>query len=231
MARRSATASFAALMLFQMVNAIAQEQLAARTPDSDPELSRAEGSNRVAASASPMQEERVGLPVSSHIKGSEGILFPDVKSIVWDPNPPAARESVSPTETPAPIPTEKPYGRPGRCEENKTTRRELYPNLIEEKGPPFYDVLYAPEELVPLDSAQVYGTKAKVFGYGTGSDESVYLRMRIHQVPCVPYRYRMSNKTVYEDFGNNALKNYDKDPAGKGEFDVWVSRKLFGKRK
>lgn len=173
-------------------------------------------------------EVGTGIPVLSHIRGSEGITFPEVGSIVWDPNPRTLREPDVLGILITPIPTETPYQTPKSCQENKTLRQDVKSDLVEEKSPPIYDVLYVPEDLVPLDAQSVFGVKTKVFGYSSGADDALELRMSMDRVPCLPYRYRISNKGIYEDFGFNALKNYDKDPAAKGVYHPWVSRKIFG---
>ncbi len=228
----------AAFFLIQGVAAMAEDNSQSNSFDA-PEISPITAPNNGTkdigeqeATTTPGQATQLlGFPIASHSHGSEGVPFPEVSSIVWDPDPPSARESSLPSGSATPLPTETPYERPRRCEGNKTIRIEIYADIAEKKEPPFYDVLYAPEDLVPLDSAEVYGTKVKVFAYGPGSDDSVYRRMRTHNVPCLPYRYRMSNRAIYEDFGHNALKNYDKDPKGPGAFDPWVTKKLFGSRR
>jgi hypothetical protein len=161
--------------------------------------------------------------VLSHIRGKEGVPFPGGDEMVWDPAIDALYSA-----TPAPdAPTPKPYERPRRCEKNETTRTIDYPSETEEPKA-LYDIIYLSEELVPLDPGEAFGEKARLYTYGPQSDESVYTRMEIHDVPCVPYRQRITNKATYRDYGNNALRNYDKDPAGKGTFDPRIQAKLFG---
>lgn len=161
--------------------------------------------------------------VLSHIRGEEGVPFPDGDEMVWDPAIDALYSA-----TPAPdAPTPKPYERPRKCERNETVRTIDYPSETEEPNA-LYDVLYISEELVPLDPGEAFGETARLYTYGLQSDQSVYTRMEVHDVPCVPFRQRMTNKATYNDYGINALKNYDKDPAGKGTFDPRVQAKLFG---
>lgn len=185
----------------------------------------------IASSPTPSAEESqlipsfdpFARPLLSHVRGTEGVPFPSGDEMVWDPAIDALYSA-----TPAPYaPTPKPYQRPRKCEVNKTERTIDYPTAAEEPKT-LYDVLYLPEDLVTLDPGESFGESARLYTYGPKSDESVYTRMEVHDVPCVPYRHRMTNKATYQDYGNNALKNYDKDPAGKGTFDPRIEAKLFG---
>ncbi len=183
----------------------------------------------VATSEQPTR--RLSFPIASHIKLNEGIPFPPVDSIVWDPDPPGLKELRESDPPPAPIPVATPYQRPGRCERHYTARTLMYSNVTEAKDKPLYDKLYLAEDMIPLDPAEVYGARARLYSYGPTSGEGVYLRMESDRVPCVPYRVRMTNAARYEDFGMNALRNYSKDQSGHGVLDPWVSNKLFGRNK
>jgi len=183
------------------------------------------------APTSAQPTPRSWFPIASHIKLGEGIPLPPGDSIVWDPDPPGLKELRESSPPAAPIPIATPYQRPSRCERHYTTRTVMYPNAVEEKDKPLYDKLYLAEDMVPLDPAEAYGARARLYSYGPTSGEGVYLRMESDRVPCVPYRVRMTNAARYEDFGFNALKNYTKDQSGQGTFDAWVSNKLFGRKK
>lgn len=183
------------------------------------------------AATSAQPTPRSWFPIASLIKLHEGLPFPPVDSIVWDPDPPGLKELRESSPPAVPIPIATPYQRPSRCERHYTTRTVMYPDAVEEKDTPLFDKLYLAEDMVPIDSAEVYGARARLYTYGTTSGEGVYLRMESDRVPCVPYRVRMTNTARYEDFGFNALKNYTKDQSGQGTFDAWVSNKLFGRKK
>lgn len=183
------------------------------------------------ATASVEPPARQWFPIASHSKVNEGIPFPPVDSIVWDPDPPGLRELWESTPRAEPVPIATPYQRPSRCERNYTTRSVMYSDSREERDKPLYDTLYLAEDMIPLDPAEVYGARARLYPYGPTSGEGVYLRMESDRVPCVPYRVRMTNAARYEDFGLNALKNYTKDQSGQGLFDPWVSNKLFGRKR
>ncbi|MEY4700530.1 MAG: hypothetical protein RL326_717 [Pseudomonadota bacterium] len=183
------------------------------------------------AAPSPQPTFRSWFPIASHIKLNEGIPFPPLESIVWDPDPPGLKELRESAPPAVPMPTATPYQRPTRCERHYTKRIVLYPDDVEVKDKPLYDKLFLPEDMIPLDPAEVYGERARLYAYGPTADEGVYMRMESARVPCVPYRVRMTNSVEYEDFGFNALKNYTKDQSGPGVFDPWVTAKLFGKKK
>lgn len=170
-------------------------------------------------------------PVASHIRLKEGIPFPPPDSIVWDPDPPGLRQLLMNTPPITPMPTETPYQRPRKCSQHRTVRTVTRPGEAEEKDKTLYDVLYLPEDLVPLDSEEVYGARARLYPYGLASGESVYSRMELDRVPCLPYRTRMTNSATYEDFGDRALRNYSKDQSGPGVLHAWVSQKLYGRKK
>jgi hypothetical protein len=91
-----------------------------------------------------------------------------------------------------------------------------------------YDVLYLPEDLLPSDPTEVFGTQTMVRTYGPNSGEGVHVRMEVDEVPCLPYRTRITETTEYVDLGRNALKNYDKKQSEEGEFHPWIAQKLFG---
>jgi len=183
------------------------------------------------AATSAQPTPHLWFPIASHIKLHEGLPFPPVDSIVWDPDPPGLKELRESSPPAAPIPVAAPYQRPSRCERHYTTRTVMYPDAVEEKDTPLFDKLYLAEDMVPLDSGEVYGARTRLYTYGTTSGAGVYLRMESDRVPCVPHRVRMTNTAQYEDFGFNALKNYTKDQSGQGTFDAWVSNKLFGRKK
>lgn len=176
-------------------------------------------------------EMRYYIAAESHLRGKEGVPFPTQGEIVWDPDPPSWRAAVEEgrrRETIS-IPP-KPYQRPSKCERNETKREILYPDSNEKEGDIIYDLLFLPENLETEESAEVFGKKTRLRAYGPGADPSVYTRMETHDVPCVPYRFRMTNIASYTDSGLNALRNYDKDPSGPGILHRWVQQEMFGKK-
>ena len=174
-------------------------------------------------------------PPISHVRGAEGLPFPKPEDIVYEALP----THMPYVETPAPEWSPVPYKRPGRCESNSTQRVPLYPdadtNPTKKEGDPdekelLYDYLFIAEDLVPYDSTEVFGLDTVLRPYGPKSGEAVYTRMEIYNVPCVPYRIRMTNKAHYYDTGLNALKNYDGRHSGVGVLSKWMTLKLYGAR-
>lgn len=162
--------------------------------------------------------------VRTHVRGGDGIPFLKPEEIYREPRPISTPgpESVMVEDLPAPQ-----YTKPPRCErgETKLDKRPLQTNDKEERV--LFDKLYLPEEFVPVDVAEVYGVNAELHPYGPKSGVGVYMRMSTDAVPCVPYRIRVTTQGTYYDRGDNAFKNYDKRPSGRGEFSKWIQQKLF----
>jgi hypothetical protein len=154
------------------------------------------------------------------VRGREGIPFPDPTMVVLEPTPTALPEIPEVVE-----PTPTPWQRPSRCETNETKRERYSENGSESEI--LWDKLFLSEDLVPMDSGEVYGANTDLFPYGPKSGEGVYIRMEMYRVPCVPYRIRMTKGSYYYDSGLNALKNYDTNSAGRGALHSWVEQKLF----
>jgi hypothetical protein len=167
----------------------------------------------------------------SHRKGDRGVPFPNPEQVVLAPVPTAEVESIAeePTATPTPFPTLTPYVRPRRCENNETTRQALSPTAEGEQI--LSDYLYLAEDLVPLDPQEVFGEKITLYPYGSDQDSATDLRIQMYSVPCLPYRMRLTDRARYYDTGLNALKNYSKDPAGKGQLHPVIQRMLFGDKR
>ncbi len=159
----------------------------------------------------------------SHSKGSEGIPFVPPSQVVFQPQPTEVPGEV-PKATPAPIWSPEPYQRPSKCTKNETRRIEHTPDG--DDSVTYIDRLFVSEDLVPLDSSEVYGPKASLIPYGPNEPKATFIRMEIYRVPCVPYRMRSTGKADYIDTGTNALKNYTANPAGKGVLNVFVEQKL-----
>ncbi|MEY4669815.1 MAG: hypothetical protein RL518_2514 [Pseudomonadota bacterium] len=160
----------------------------------------------------------------THVRGGDGIPFPKPEQVYLDPHPPISFRTENKMVDTIPTPT---YSKPPRCESSETKREE---RLIDDgaKGETtLFETLYLPEEFVPVDVSEVYGTKVRLYPYGAASGTGVYIRMRTDAVPCVPYRIRITTRAWYYDRGNNALKNYDKQPGGRGEYSKWIQQKLF----
>lgn len=159
----------------------------------------------------------------SHTKGHEGVPFPNPAQVVLKPKPtePAGSQA-APTQ--APVWSPEPYERPTSCAKNETKRVEYDPKGNDSVT--YVDRLFVREDLVPIDSSEVYGPKVDLIPYGPSESSATMVRMSIYRVPCVPYRMRMTGKAEYIDTGVNALKNYTSNPAGKGVLHPFVEEKL-----
>lgn len=177
------------------------------------------------SSEAPITGAGILPPVLSHVRHSEGIPFPNPTDIVWDPGTPIVSDDKSDTIV-MPV---KPYQRPGKCEKNETLR--TVDDDTAEERPPFYDLAYIPEEWMPSDPHEVFGAEVTLRPYGPDSDPSVYTRMEVHNVPCVPYRMRITNKAHYYDYGTNALRDYSKNPSARGTLHPWMQERIFGKKR
>ena len=164
-----------------------------------------------------------GVVILSHVTESEGMELPREADVILEPTPAVAPQESADTGTPSPLGDT--YTRPTACEKNYTQRTLLSPGQSETST--LYDSLYVAEELVPVDPEEVFGAGVKLYPYGTRAGEGVYLRMQVDDVPCVPYRIRITQAARYEDYGLNALRNYSRHPAGKGSLDIRIQRKLY----
>jgi hypothetical protein len=158
----------------------------------------------------------------SHSIGKEGVPFPKPEDSKW---PPGRNSDVKAVPTEVPVPTPTPYQQPKRCTKNETQRVVYKEKETETKL--FTDYLYIPEELIPMDPEEVFGSKVSLIPYGPEAGEVAKIQMRINEVPCVPYRQRLTNTTWYYDTGINALKNYDGAPSGPGKLHPLMQQKLY----
>ena len=159
----------------------------------------------------------------THVRSTGGIPFPKPENVVLEPQPTIAIPvSAGMTEN---IP-ERGYKKPTRCESPETKRDEL-PLDDNKDEHTIGEVLYLPEDLMPVDPMEVFGSKVEVYIYGPKSGDGVNIRMTVDAVPCVPYRIRVTNRARYYHKGNLALKNYDKQPGGGGQYHSWIQQKIF----
>jgi hypothetical protein len=162
----------------------------------------------------------------THIKMDGGLAFPKATDVIL---PEAAREIAldGVHETWA----SPEYRKPERCDSDDTIQENIpYRDLSEEEFV-LLDSLYVREEFTPVDPAEIYGNKTHVYSYGPSAPPGTFVRMREENVPCLPYRIRVTNKHVYRDRGENALKNYDADPSHRGKIHPWVAKKLDGNKR
>jgi hypothetical protein len=164
--------------------------------------------------------------VVSHVRAEGGIPFPKQEEVVFEPF-----EFKTPTPDPNYVPWEGPkYKRPGRCDRANTEKIPLSINGAPMREEGLLDQIYLSEDLVPVDAGEVFGSHASLIPYGPSSGDGVYVHMETDNVPCVPFRIRITTTTMYRQSGNDALRNYDKKLSGEGEFHSWIQQKLFGKK-
>jgi hypothetical protein len=175
------------------------------------------------APATPSQDQNIEI-ARTHVRSSEGVPFPNPEEVVLPPPPPLPP---LPTSIMVAEPAQPEYKRPPRCEGDQNICEALSFEYGPSEEVVVSDVIYLPEDLMPVDPMEVFGSKANTFTYGPKSGDGVNIRMYYDAVPCVPYRIRFTNKAKYVDRGNFALKNYDKQPSGRGQYHTWMQQKLF----
>jgi hypothetical protein len=175
------------------------------------------------------ESESPPLRVTAHLRVQSGVVFPPAESVVLPPFPEGDVASYMSASEPARWEsTPVKYERPSRCEKNFTNRTLRYPEL--DDSTLIHEKIYLSQDLVPLDTSEVYGPKVRLLPYGGENAELENRRMTLDQVPCVPFRRRLTAAALYEDYGTAALKNYSQKPSGNGVLHAWVEQKLYGKR-
>ena len=172
--------------------------------------------------------QEVAHPIS-RTHGGEGIPFPDVSEMLWEPVPTVSPSTEQSQPNRVVLPTPTPYLLPPpRCRKDETIA-DIFDPDNKETGIRV-DKLFITEDLVPLDQQEVFGSAVELIPYGPNSDPTDGTRLRIYSVPCLPFRIRITKHTKYLDTGGNALKNYDLDYDGKGTwhplmFERWYPGK------
>lgn len=203
-------------------------ELAAAQPDAG-----AEGGAPLTESAQEPEASHNESFFISHSVGKEGRPFPPPEDVVMQPVPTSTPEM---TPTPAPEWTPQPYAAPRRCLKDGTQRELFSPDDRQhpaENKVPYSDMLFVAEDLVPIDPEEAFGPNVRIIPYEAVLEPNQYplLMMEIYDVPCLPYRIRVTNLARYTDTGLNALKLYSGGPAHKGKLSPLIQRKLFGSSK
>lgn len=165
----------------------------------------------------------------SRSKGASIVSFPEYVDQVWPPipTPVTTPESEDSTPDPTPVPYRFP---PKNCGKNETSFEPS--NSPSSEPEVMLDRIFIPEGLIPLNPEEELGSNIDLVPLPQDSTESVVkTRFEIYEVPCVPYRMRVTNTGTFYHSGHDALKNYDSDPNGKGEWGPVIFARLFpGKR-
>lgn len=186
-----------------------------------------------AISQSIPQAKKPTSPVATqiprtHVRAKDGVPFPKREEVVFPtpiPLPTFAMTNTMVEDIPPPV-----YKKPPRCDRPETRRVESIFDDGNEEETIIGEVLYLPEDLMPLDPGEVFGAKVQTYPYGPNSGDGVNIRMTLDRAPCVPYRLRVTNRARYYDTGDFALKNYDKQPGGRGQYHPWMQERLFLKK-
>jgi len=159
----------------------------------------------------------------SRVMGRDGIAFPKPEEVLLKPSPTSAPTEFD-TPTPAPLWSPTPYPPPRKCESNGIKREIIYEDADDSEI--MRDKLFLPEDLVPLDPDEVFGTHVTLEPYGPALDEATLQTMELFKVPCVPYRVRRTARTQYYLFGDHALRRYTGNPTGKEKPHPFIQQKL-----
>ncbi len=162
----------------------------------------------------------------THIKMTGGLPFPLSEHVVLEPK----EGSVTVSDDHF-VEALRVFELPSRCDQNRTDREDISSLVLSGTEETLLDSLYLREEWAPVDASEVFGEKTKVFPVGQRSNPGVLYRMRADEVPCIPFRIRVTSRAIYRDRGENALRNYDRDPADRGANHPWIARKIFDKNR
>lgn len=157
--------------------------------------------------------------VIAHYKGKDGIPFPDKLGPVVQTNPAElARGLVVILNGQAGLLKQgTKVGVIGQCRANKTVRKKA--KVINEKikDRVLSDMLFIQKEYLPLKPQEAFGAITSVKPYWNDRSNSSSVMATQFNVPCLPYRIRITGSNSFAHFGKDAIRNYDGDPNGKGE--------------
>lgn len=100
------------------------------------------------------------------------------------------------------------------CRAAKTETRSAKTKNDQEKI--FFDMLFIRKEMIPLNADEVFGKKTLIRSFRLDKATPSTLSAIGLNVPCLPYRMRVTNAGVFKHQGIDALKNYDSGPSGPG---------------
>lgn len=112
------------------------------------------------------------------------------------------------------------------CKQSTTTQTPTNYSLEEKPDQVLVDLLFVRKEGVPLDPKEIFGQHVVVRPFSSDKPNVDSLSAVGAGVTCLPTRMRVTRTFVMRDEGKNALKNYDKDPHGGGEFHAYMKAKL-----
>lgn len=168
-----------------------------------------------------IEDGRFVARTHTHIRMNGGVPFPKESEVMLPPTASPNEESETSAEFRG-----LEYRKPAACEGSRTIREETQPRHSSGEERVLLDTLYVREGFVPVDAAEIYGRMTEVFTSRSQPSLGELARMRADDVLCIPYRIRVTNRRIYRDTGENALRNYDIDPEARGRLHPWVEKKL-----
>lgn len=112
-----------------------------------------------------------------------------------------------------------------RCNENKTVMASTGVKDQRIKKIVLLDMVFLDED-PPLNVDEIFGQRTSVFKYEDKPNHGVSIVASQLGIRCLPARIRATPGYAIRDRGINALKNYDRDPTGKGKLHPYMVAKL-----
>ncbi|MCB9030651.1 MAG: hypothetical protein H6619_06325 [Deltaproteobacteria bacterium] len=169
----------------------------------------------------PAQSTPKAKEVIAHIRSKSGIPFPE--PVDYSKKFKLTKEELQPHVERM---LEKGLKKFSELNQLKPLTSCLHDKTEKEKNPKFIDkpekkvlldILFVKHDFyIPEDRAYHLGKQVLIRRYNSEKPSYGSHTARALQVPCLPYRYRVTEKYTYKHYGKDALLNYDQDPDGKG---------------
>jgi hypothetical protein len=175
---------------------------------------------KIESPPSILEQER---PVIKHIRASAGIPFPTIEEINFPFDPRQIdREELIKEVTElleayvAMVPKMMEIPKLSVCTEAKTVKRERKDFNRGDANDVLYDILYINEQSMPSFDLEQLGDNIELSFYDPKKPNPLSYSARVLSVPCLPYRIRATGRNIFQHQGEDALKNYDDNPNGRG---------------
>jgi len=172
--------------------------------------------------SAPELEDEV-LPVLKHIRGTSGVRFPTREEIKmpFDPNDIDTEQLTQELKIVldahvAMVPKNMTIPALPLCSKGETERKERPGFDRETMNEVFYDVLYFDADTALQTNLFDLGEDIEATIYDPARPNPLSYSARILSVPCLPFRIRGTGRYIFMHHGEHALRNYDKDPNGRG---------------
>ncbi len=150
------------------------------------------------------------FPTSSEIKGSEPPKAPRERERTGPPKP--LQFAVKVPQKMEELPN---------CPKDTSMKYQFGEPTAEESTKK--DILFIRSE-IPSVPDELFGKNVRVFQYKGTTGDPVSVAIKNMRVPCLPFRMRLSEHLSVQDFGLNALRNYDREFNGKGDLHPYVQK-------